>query len=492
LPGATESAKLFRSMATDGCDLAPSRVVLATLEQRGLLRDDPRIADAIRLLSSSDEISYEQFHSMKSDNCLIERALLGALAVREWRPFCASIEQIMEEARGDVSGAVAGYIPQLARVDPEQWGVGVCSVDGQRMASGDACVPFCVQSCTKPLAYAMALEHFGPEKVHRHVGREPSGRNFNERCLNKENLPHNPLINAGAIMTASLVRPDLALPERWDYIVSIWTRLTGGRRPGFANSVYLSESASADRNWCLAYMMQEAGSFPAGTNLQETLEFYFMLCSIEVDASAMAAVAATLANSGVCPLTGDRVFSDATVRHTLSLMASCGMYDYSGEFAFLNGFPCKSGVGGSLLIVVPGVAGFCTWSPRLDRLGNSARGIDFCRRLSARFPYHMLESEQYLGGSDPSGAAGSEAGAPAVDRTGGFGQVCTPILSGPSLNTGWCVCLRYGSWCAQDSIGESAEMVELWNAAASGDLLRLRQVRKPPSWPRSRATFSIL
>ena len=97
--------------------------------------------------------------------------------------------------------------------------------------------------------YAMALEHHGEDKVHQHVGREPSGRNFNARVLNESNLPHNPMINAGAIMTASLVRPDLKLADRWDHVIDTWERLAGGQRPGFAHSTYLSESASADRNW---------------------------------------------------------------------------------------------------------------------------------------------------------------------------------------------------------------------------------------------------
>ena len=117
-----------------------------------------------------------------------------------------------------------------------------------------------------------------------------------------------------------------------------------------------------------------------------------MLCSIEVTAESMAVVAATLANGGVCPLTGDRVFNARTVRNTLSLMASCGMYDYSGEFAFLMGFPCKSGVGGSLCIVIPGVTGICTWSPSLDRIGNSVRGQDFCKQLVQKYAIHMLDA----------------------------------------------------------------------------------------------------
>jgi len=409
-----------------------------------LLRDDQRIAGVVELLEAKDELSDAEFRTMLSNNRLIERAFADTLAVRNWKGYCDIISEVMVESAENNSGAVADYIPQLARVEPEQWGVGVCSVDGQRFSSGDCNVPFCVQSCSKPITYAIALEHLGEEKVHRHVGREPSGRNFNERVLNQENLPHNPLINSGAIMTASLARPDLDLPDRWDHIIDTWQRAAGGRRPGFANSVYLSESATADRNWCLAYMMQEAGSFPAGTNLKETLEFYFMNCSLELDAEGMSIVAATLANGGICPLTGDRVFSAMTVRHTLSLMASCGMYDYSGEFAFLMGFPSKSGVGGSLMVVIPGVAGFCTWSPRLDKHGNSSRGIEFCRRLAARFSYHMLDAAQYLGTAFRSEQSGLNAPEHKADST----------LVGAN-NTG---------------------LVEIWNAAAAGDLLRVTQL----------------
>lgn len=172
-----------------------------------------------------------------------------------------------------------------------------------------------------------------------------------------------------------------------------------------------------------------------------------MLCSIELDAESMATVAATLANGGVCPLTDERVFAAETCRHTLSLMASCGMYDYSGEFAFLMGFPCKSGVGGSLMIVIPGVAGLCTWSPRLDKHGNSSRGIDFCRRLAARFPYHMLDSTQYLGA-----AAGSTA--PRAHQH------------------------QQAAGVSGDDEAETADAgaVEFWNAAAAGDLLRVKQL----------------
>ena len=129
----------------------------------------------------------------------------------------------------------------------------------------------------------------------------------------------------------------------------------GGERPGFANAVYLSERATADTNFCLGYMMKEKGAFEKNCNIVQALELYFMFCSVELTAEQMSVVAASLANAGVCPLTGEVVFQPQTVRNSLSMMASCGMYDFSGEFAFIMGFPAKSGVSGSLMIVIPGL-----------------------------------------------------------------------------------------------------------------------------------------
>jgi len=444
--GDEDATELFRSFVPAGRDLASTRAVLVALEGHGLTRDDVRVADAVTLLTSKDEITCSEFRKVMQDNNLIERALsTRSLAIPDFRTFCREVEEIRRATESNTSGAPADYIPQLARVDPDQYGVGICSVDGQRYSCGDSSTPFCVQSTTKPLAYAMALEQFGEEVVHQHVGREPSGRNFNERVLNQESRPHNPMINAGAIMTSSLVRPDLCLADRWDFVMDTWTRLAGGKKPGFANSVYLSESATADRNWCLGYMMQEAKAFPEKTDLKEVLEFYFMLCSIEVDAEMMSVIAATLANGGVCPLTGDRVFNARTVRNTLSLMSSCGMYDYSGEFAFQMGFPCKSGVGGSLVIVIPGVTGICTWSPSLDRLGNSVRGQDFCRALVERYAVHHLDVRSSLGQS-PAGS---------VDPQG-------KTELGRHKRT-------------DDSTGVH-DCVGLWYAAAEGELVRLKQL----------------
>jgi glutaminase len=265
-------------------------------------------------------------------------------------------------------------------------------VDGQRLALGDAEVNFCLQSVSKPVNYCLALEEHGEAVVHRHVGREPSGRGFNELTLNKEGLPHNPLINSGAIMTCSLLRAQATPADRFDHVLGTWARLTGGGPVGFNNPVYLSERQTADRNFALGYFMREKQAFPPGADLLGVLEFYFQCCSIETNAKALAVAAAALANAGVCPTTGDRVFQPRTVQNCLSLMSSCGLYDFSGEFAFSIGLPAKSGVSGALLLVVPQVLGLCVWSPRLDALGNSVRAIEFCKQLVARYNFHTYDS----------------------------------------------------------------------------------------------------
>ncbi|GBG27959.1 Ankyrin repeat domain-containing protein 1 [Hondaea fermentalgiana] len=322
----------------------------------------------------------------------IEKVLQGRAVICNFKHFSEDMIEIFEEAKSHREGKVADYIPQLARQDPEKFGIAVCSIDAQRFSYGDARDPFCVQSCSKPISYCIAHELVGEGVIHRHVAHEPSGRNFNELTLNKYGLPHNPLINAGAIMTASLILPEVSSEDRFDYVTSVWTKLAGGEEPGYSNETFLSEMFTADRNRCLGYLMKEKGAFPAHVNstqaLEEVLEFYFQMCSLEATAESLSVVAATLANGGVCPISQKRVFRAETVRNCLSIMASSGMYDYAGEFQFSIGVPAKSGVAGALLIVVPNVMGICTWSPRLDKLGNSARGIQFCKLLQEKYTIH--------------------------------------------------------------------------------------------------------
>jgi glutaminase len=391
-----EYRRLFGSFGRDGDGFIARDDLFARLRGCGILSDDPRIRETVETLNGLDvghRITYAEFKQIARQNSsLIKNAVRGYLAIPDFPGFLADFQEMFERVRKNTAGRVADYIPQLGRVNPEQFAVAACTVDGQRLALGDTSVNFCLQSVSKPVNYCLALEEQGEEVVHRHVGREPSGRGFNELTLNKEGLPHNPLINSGAIMTCSLLRPLATPADRFDHVLGTRARLTGGGPVGFNNAVYLSERQTADRNFALGYFMREKQAFPPGADLLGVLEFYFQCCSIEANAWALAVAAAALANAGVCPTTGDRVFQARTVQNCLSLMSSCGLYDFSGEFAFTIGLPAKSGVSGALLLVVPRVLGLCVWSPRLDALGNSVRAIEFCKRLVARYNFHTYDS----------------------------------------------------------------------------------------------------
>jgi len=390
---AAEIEKIFRALDRSRDGYVSRDSLLEQFRLKGILDDDPRVKETLDALKHSKEaIDIDAFIKIfGGDVGFLERIAKDQFIVPRFESFSQEIQELFESCRDVRDGAVADYIPQLARVAPDQFGLGMCTIDGQRAAFGDTDVSFCVQSTCKPINYAMALTLNGVDKVHSHVGREPSGRSFNDLALNDKGLPHNPMINAGAIMSCALIQPDKPLSDRFDHVMKTWTALSGGVAPGYNNPVYLSEKATADRNFALAYFMQEKNAFPADTDILETLDFYFQSCSIEVTAERMSIVAATLANAGVNPLTNERVFSAETVQHCLSLMYSCGMYDFSGEFAFTIGLPAKSGVSGALMVVVPNRMGFAIWSPRLDKLGNSVRGIEFCRKLVETYNFHNYD-----------------------------------------------------------------------------------------------------
>ncbi|KAL4239531.1 hypothetical protein ACF0H5_000345 [Mactra antiquata] len=389
------------------------------LEETGLRETDFRLKETMtkfrvvleRQLRDENElrgsVDKETFTDCVSDNLVvISKALTSQFVVPEFKTFTDFIDNIYDKCKDNFNGQPAQYIPQLARVSPKHWGVSVCTIDGQRYDLGDTDTPFCLQSVVKPLNYAMTLNDLSPEVVHKYVGQEPSGQSFNELTLDYQHKPHNPMINAGAIVTASLLKKGLVIADRFDYAMDQLRRFAGGEHVAFNNSVYLSERATADRNFALGYYMRENHCFPKEADLVETLEFYFQLCSIEVTAQSGAVIAATLANGGICPTTGDRVLDSDAVRNTLSLMHSCGMYDYSGQFAFKVGLPAKSGVAGGVLLVIPNLMGIFTWSPPLDQWGNSSRGVQFCEELVANFNFHNYDNLKHTSTKyDPRGRA---------------------------------------------------------------------------------------
>jgi len=393
-------SRLFFALDDDGDGLVHPRDLQRELQSAGLHLSDSRLGSVFAAIEACGDAPVDLAgftRIISSASLLVERALQGSLAIADFGAFQQHMAELFAAVEENRGGDQARYIPPLAEVNPEQFGVSIVTVDGQRLELGASQTDFSIQSTCKPFNYVLALEDVGEETVHRHIGREPSGQRFNAYVLSDDARPHNPMINAGAIMCCSLIKRDLPLHRRFEHIRDAWGRMTGGSKPRFNAFMTQEETRTGDRNRALAYMMKNEGLFPEGHEAEDhqvraALDLYFRTCSLEMNCLEMASAASTLANGGVCPTTLERVQSPRTVRNALSLMHSCGMYDFSGEFAFTIGVPAKSGVGGAVVLVVPGLMGICIWSPRLDRVGNSVRGVDFASRLLRLYALHMYDS----------------------------------------------------------------------------------------------------
>jgi glutaminase len=328
---------------------------------------------------------------MADDETLLARAFSDRLVIPNWKSFCKEVGEIFESCRNITGGKLADYIPELAEVDPELWGMSIMTVDGQCVHFGDDKADFSVQSGGKPCLYAFTAEDIGLERLHEYVGREPSGVAFNAFTLNSEKKPHNPFINSGAIMTSALFYSDLVLSKRFKMLTEKFRQLAGGEKIGFNQSVYLSEKSVAHRNYALAHFMMSEGGFPPHVDILDTVDFYFQMCSCEANCNSMASIAASFANNGKSPIADKKMLSSPIVKNTLQLMYSCGMYDFSGEWACTVGLPAKSGVSGCIWACIPDVMGIAIYSPRLDDHGNSVRGIEFYKRLVEKFRWNLFD-----------------------------------------------------------------------------------------------------
>jgi len=286
-------------------------------------------------------------------------------------------------------GTVATYIPELAKADPNWFAISIVSVDGQVVEVGNHQQLFSIQSVSKPFVFGMALEDHGREHVLTKVSVEPTGEAFNSIVLDeRSNRPFNPLVNSGAIATGDLVE-GRDFPERVTRLLEMFGRFAG--HPVYVdNTVFLSERATGHRNRAMAHLMLNFGM--VRDRVEETLELYFQQCSVLMNCHDLAVMGATLANGGVNPFTRERALKAEYVKDLLSIMLSCGMYDYAGEWAYRVGIPAKSGVSGGIVAVVPGKFGIGIFSPLLDPRGNSVRGVRVCQELSQRFGLHAFEA----------------------------------------------------------------------------------------------------
>nr|XP_014263133.2 glutaminase kidney isoform, mitochondrial isoform X3 [Maylandia zebra] len=394
---------LFYTVA-EGQETIPAHKFLTALKATGLRSGDPRLKECMETLKetlkkTSDGVTLDRHlfkKCVQSNIVLLTQAFRKKFVIPDFQSFTSHIDELYENAKNLTGGQVADYIPQLAKFSPDLWAVSLCTVDGQRHTVGDTKVPFCMQSCVKPLKYAVAVHDHSTEYVHSFIGKEPSGLRFNKLFLNEDDKPHNPMVNAGAIVCTSLIKQSVSNAEKFDYVMNFLKKMAGNEYVGFSNATFQSERESGDRNFAIGYYLKEKKCFPEGTDMTSVLDLYFQLCSIEVTCESASVMAATLANGGICPITGERVLNPEAVRNTLSLMHSCGMYDFSGQFAFHVGLPAKSGVSGGILLVVPNVMGIMCWSPPLDKLGNSVRGIQFCTDLVELFNFHNYDNLRHF------------------------------------------------------------------------------------------------
>uniref|UniRef100_A0A8D3C6Y7 glutaminase n=1 Tax=Scophthalmus maximus TaxID=52904 RepID=A0A8D3C6Y7_SCOMX len=309
---------------TEGKEQVPISHFTSALKRTGLYPSDPRlkgcmenIRQAVKESAGEAMMDRDLFHRCVGGNIvLLIQAFRNKFIIPEFDVFAHKINEIYNRVQHQTDGKVADYIPQLAKFSPELWGVSLCTVDGQRHSVGDTKLPFCLQSCVKPLQYAIAVHEAGTESVHHYVGKEPI--NFRYRKLSFSTSPHNPMVNAGAIVISSLIK------RCCKYV-------------GFSNATFQSEKETGDRNFAIGYYMKEKKCFPPGADMIDALDFYFQV-----------------------------------------------------------GLPAKSGVSGAILLVIPNVMGVMCWSPPLDRVGNSVRGISFCQELVSLFNFHNYDNLRHF------------------------------------------------------------------------------------------------
>ena len=279
-------------------------------------------------------------------------------------------------------GKLASYIPALSEANPDDLGICVFDLNGKEYYSGECDKKFTIQSISKVVTLILALRDNGRRNVFKKVNVEPTGMGFNS-IVNLEvrdtGRPYNPMINAGAIVTTSLI-DGKDVNEKFQKILDFIRLVTNNESISVNERVYLSEKETGNRNRALAYFMKSSGILDG--DVEEILDLYFKQCSIEVSARDLARFGSVLANDGVIPWKNERVMSREVCRIVKTIMVTCGMYDASGEFAVHVGIPAKSGVGGGILATVPRKYGIGIYGPSLDEKGNSISGLHVIKDLS--------------------------------------------------------------------------------------------------------------
>ncbi|MCL7987115.1 glutaminase [Sphingobacterium sp. lm-10] len=305
-------------------------------------------------------------------------------------PVPEYLADLLQNCKAAHGGELADYIPELASADPNKLAVALTTLDGLVYSAGDDDYEFSIQSISKAFAYAYVIEKLGLKAVLEKVGVEPSGEAFNEISLDQTDdkvKPKNPMINSGAITIHSLI-PTTDSTDRAETILRFFSKLAG-RDLSFDMAIYQSEKDTAFRNLSIGYSLRNLNILESDPI--EIVESYVKQCSIKVTVKDLVNMIGVLVNGGILPKTGERIFSHLTVRQVLTVMTTCGMYNAAGDWLAAVGIPAKSGVSGGIIGVLPGQVGLAVFAPKLDRYGNSVRGIDIMQQMSSDMGLHLLE-----------------------------------------------------------------------------------------------------
>ncbi|MCJ2378062.1 glutaminase B [Vibrio sp. ZSDZ34] len=299
------------------------------------------------------------------------------------KPTPQILSQILSEVRPLIGqGKVADYIPALARVERHNLGIAVYTNDGKVIQAGDAEQAFSIQSISKALSLTLAMMLYKPEEIWSRVGKEPSGQAFNSmiQLEMERGIPRNPFINAGAIVIADLLQSRLSAPRQ--RLLEFVRKLSGDTHIVYDKVVAASEMMHSDRNAAIAYLMRSFGNFD--NDVIPVLNNYFHACALKMNCIDLAKTFSYLANKGTSVQTGKQIITPMQTKQLNALLATCGLYDGAGEFAYRVGMPGKSGVGGGIIAIVPGEMTIAVWSPELDTSGNSLAGTKALELLSER------------------------------------------------------------------------------------------------------------
>jgi glutaminase len=305
-----------------------------------------------------------------------------------------SLQKVMQEAylkfKDVKEGATADYIPELAKVPADLFGVAIVTTKGEVFTIGDVDYAFSMQSVSKPFTAALVMQQQGAQAIVDKIGVEPTGLKFNA-ILATQIIPQvsvNPLVNSGAIASVSMVQANNA-DERFNTILNFFNDLSGAKL-SVIEDVYMSEAATNQRNRAHGYIL--AASDRIYSEPMEAVDVYTKQCSIGVTAKQLAVMGATLANGGVNPLTGKRIIDSKYVPKVLALMMTAGFYNESGKWAFTAGLPAKTGVGGGIVAVVPGEMAIVGFSPRVNDAGNSVRSMKAIEYISGQLGLNIFGS----------------------------------------------------------------------------------------------------